>query len=248
MTATTTTTTSQIFVSEDYNQDPNWYAVDNYTLSHLQPPTRPNHASLHQTLANSAKRGLEDISAFPTQAKFMALQCQLGGVKHALEVGTLGGYTAIYIASLNPDIRIVSIEIDPKSAEVAKENIAAAGYQDRIEVLVGAAIDLLPILQTKVENGEQERFGFTFIDANKDNGWDYFDYAVKMSRPRASIIVDNVVRAGKLVQEDYIKNDINVRGSRRTVENVGKDDRVDAVVLQTLSEKSYDGFLMAVVK
>ncbi|KAA8646707.1 hypothetical protein EYZ11_013429 [Aspergillus tanneri] len=189
-----------------------------------------------------------DISAFPTQAKFMALQCRLGNVQNALEVGTLGGYTAIYIASLNPEIKIVSIEIDPISAEIARENIAAAGYTNRIEVLVGAAIEVLPQLQARIDRGEQERFGFTFIDANKDGGWDYFDYAVKMSVSKASIIVDNVVRAGALVREDFIKNDIDVQGSRRTVENVGKDDRVDAVVLQTLSEKSYDGFLMAVVK
>lgn len=164
-----------------------------------------------------------------------------------LEVGTLGGYTSIWIATENPDCKITTLEFSPKHAKVARENIEHAGVSDRVEVLEGSAVDILPLLLKEIEEGKRERFGLTFIDADKHNNSIYFDYGVKMSYPGAAVFIDNMVCWGNLVKDDQM-DDPHVEGARRALENVGKDDRVDAVVMQTVSEKNWDGFLMAVVK
>ncbi len=112
----------------DFEIDDRWTAIDNYTMSHLHPSTRPNHASLHRTLKVSAEKGLPDIMTPSPQGKFFALQCRMLNVKHALEVGTLGGYSAIWFASENPGMKITSIEYDAHHAEIARANIEAAGF------------------------------------------------------------------------------------------------------------------------
>jgi predicted O-methyltransferase YrrM len=239
--------TSSGFVPSGYEQDPRWTAVDAYTLSHLHPPSRPNHAALTSTLERSLKAGIPDISAQPTVTKFLALQCHLGNVKHAVEVGTLGGYTSIFIASENPQIHITTVEINPKNAEVARQNIANAGLSERIEVVLGTGVEVLTDLLAKVEKGEKEHIGFAFIDADKMNNWTYLDLAVKMSVKGACIIVDNVVQKGAIVNEEMFARD-HVAGARKVIEEAGKDPRVDAVVLQLVGEKDYDGILMAVVR
>ena len=180
-------------------------------------------------------------------AKFLALQCRLGGYTHALEVGTLGGYTAIWLASENPALHITSIEFNPKHAEAARQNIAFAGLSERVEIVEGAAEEVMPKLLAEVEQGKRERVGFTFIDADWENRWVYFNLAVKMSAARACVCVDNMVVRGTLVAPEE-QGDEGVQGARKLVEEVGKDERVDAVVLQTVGEKDYDGFLFAVVR
>ena len=177
---------------------------------------------------------------------------------------TLGGYSAIWLATENPKMQITSIEFDPYNAKVARQNIEAAGVSKQIEVIVGAGIDVLPKLYEDIQTGEREKFGFSFIDADKLNNWNYFDWAVKMSVSRACIVVDNVVSKGKLADPDMVKaiDLVNgerkeaekvweeekvdylvnmVKGAREVVEKVGKDDRVDGCVLQTVGEKDYDG-------
>ncbi|KAL8833016.1 MAG: hypothetical protein Q9170_004562 [Blastenia crenularia] len=169
-------------------------------------------------------------------------------VTHSLEVGTLGGYSAIWLLTENPQLHATTIEFDPHHAKVAQQNFEAAGVADRVELLVGAGMDILPNLLKRVEGGKRERFGFTFIDADKGNNWNYFDYAAKMSKPRACIVVDNVVAKGKLADEKAAEDRMMIKGAREVVERVGKDERVDATVLQTVSDKDYDGFLIAMVK
>ena len=120
--------------------------------------------------------------------------------------------------------------------------------QDRVDVVVGSALEVLPRLAAEVERGERDRFDFAFIDADKAEALDYFEWAVKMSRPGACIYLDNMVRKGLLADEELAVSDRNVQGIRRAVEGIGRMEGVDAVLLQTVSEKNYDGFLLAVVK
>ena len=170
----------------------------------------------------------------------------MGGVKHALEIGTLGGYTSIWLATMNPEMKVTTLEIDPVHAEVARQNLAEAGVADRVNVIVGPALDAMSGLHAEIERGNKPPFGFVFIDADKENNWTYFDLAVKMSATRACVFVDNVVVKGNLVNPEA-QGDEMVQGARQVIEEVGRDKRVEAVVLQTVCEKSYDGVLMAVV-
>lgn len=237
-----------VFTGEWYEKDPRWVAVDNYTQSHLHPSTRNNNGILTAALEHSVARGLPDIATYPVFCKLMALQCRSGNVKHALEVGTLGGYTPIWLTTMNPNLHVTAVEVDPKHVEVARENIERAGVSDRVEVILGSGSDVLPRLLKEIHDGTRPRFGFTYIDADKENNWTYFDLAVDMSLPNASIYVDNIVSRGQLVSEKHIHDDdTGVPGARKLIENVGRDSRVDAVVQQTVAEKTYDGFLMAVV-
>lgn len=227
---------------------PRWTAVDEFARPKLFPPTRQYHAAIEHALTNSLKKGLQDISVAPSQGKFLHVQCQLIRAKHILEVGTLGAYSTIWMATATPDTRVISLEIDPKAAAIARENIAYAGLSDRVEIREGAALDLLPKIAAEVKSGALPKFDFTFIDADKDNAWPYFDYAVKLSHSGSAVYLDNMVRKGLLAAEDLVATDINIAGIRKAVENIGNDERVDGVLLQTVSEKNYDGFLLAIVK
>lgn len=229
-------------------QDDRWTAVDHFQFPHLFPPSRPYHAAIEHAFKNSIDKGLEDISVAPSQGKFLAIQCQIIGAKHVLEIGTLGAYSTIWMASASPDIRITTLEIDPHIAEIARENISFAGLDDRIEVIVGAALDVLPQLAAEIEQGKREKYDFSFIDADKENALPYFKWVVEHTVKKGVIYIDNIVRKGLLANAELAKTDPIVQGIRRAVEGVGKDERVDAVVLQTVGEKNYDGFLMAVVK
>lgn len=228
-------------------QNNTWTAVDGYTMSHLHPSTKPNASALQHTLDTSKAAGLPDISASPTQSKFMALQCRVLGVTHALEVGTLGGYSAIWLASENPQMeKLTTIEYDPKHVEVARKNIAYAGLEDRIEVIQGSALEVLGKLKQEIDEGKRPGFGFFFIDADKPNNLNYFNAAVEMALPKAMICVDNVVRGGRIVDENA--TDPKDAAGRVLVEGVAKDERVESVVMQTVGEKSYDGCLWAILK
>lgn len=139
---------------------------------------------------------------------------------------------------------VTTIEFDPMHADVARGNISAAGVADRVNVILGAGMDVLPKLHGEIQSGKREKFGFTFIDADKLNNWNYFDWAVKMSVPRACICVDNIVSKGKLAKEEEAEGNEMVRGGRECVDRVGKDERVEATVLQTVGEKDYDGYVL----
>jgi predicted O-methyltransferase YrrM len=244
---------SRIFTSSNYEQDPRATAVDAYTSTHLLPPSKPFSNALEHALRNSIAKGLPDIACYPMQGQSLAMQCRIAHAKNVLEIGTLGGYSSIWFASAGPDVRVTSVEVNPRHREVAMENIAYAGLGERVEVILGAGLDVLPKLAREVKEGERQMFDFVFIDADKENNWNYFQAVLPMVRQGTCIYVDNVVRKGQLASaeassEAAAKGDLRIDGCRRLVENVGKDDRVEAVVLQTVSEKNYDGFLMAVVK
>ncbi|KAL9637030.1 MAG: hypothetical protein Q9164_002451 [Protoblastenia rupestris] len=229
-------------------QDSRWTAVDKFQFPHLNPPSRPYHEAIEHAFTNSIAKGLDDISVAPSQGKYLSVQCQILDAKNVLEVGTLGAYSTIWMASSSPDVKVVTLEIDPKIAEIAEENIKFAGLEDRIEVIVGAAVDVFPKLLGDIQQGRRENFDFSFIDADKKNALIYFDWCVKMTRKKGVVYIDNMVRKGLLADAELAKTDPDVRGIRTATEGVGKDARVNAVILQTVGEKNYDGFLLAIVK
>lgn len=228
--------------------DPRWTDVDTYTVSHLHssPTAIPPPSTLAATLAHQQASGLPDIAVSPSQGKYLQLTARATRSRHILEVGTLGGYSTLWLASSHPDARITSVEISADNAAVARANLERAGVSDRVDVVVGAGVEVLPRLADEVKRGVREKFQFVFIDADKENNWNYVDVALGMCEAGAVVIVDNVVRGGHLA--DASTQDSMVLGARRVVENIGRDDRLDGCVLQVVGEKSYDGFLMAVVR
>lgn len=215
-------------------QDEGWAAVDRYIEGQLLPAD----PALDFAISNSARRGLDDIAVAPVQGKLLYLMARMVGAKRILEVGTLGGCSTIWLARALPaDGALVSLELDDHNAMVARENIAAAGLADRVDVLEGAALDTLPTLTGP--------FDFVFIDADKQNNAAYLDHAVRLSRPGTAIVVDNVVREGGLLDADSA--DERIRGTRALVEAVAAHPRLTATALQTVGVKKWDGFLLAIV-
>jgi len=229
--------------------DPRWINVDEWTFAQthtgkaIPPQDILDKASKHQH-----DSGLPDIAVSPSQGKFLQIQAKLINAKHILEVGTLSGYSTIFLANASPETKVTTVEYNPKHAKIARENLEMAGVGGRVEVIEGAGLDVLPKLLKDVQEGKRPQWDLVFIDADKTNNWDYFDLASKMSRPGACIIVDNVVRYGGVVDPKKIDTDQNVIGSRKVITNVGKDSRVDSTVIQTVGDKAYDGFLIAVLK
>ncbi len=236
-----------VFTNDEYEHDERWTAVDAYGVSNLHPPSRPSEGVLNDTLEHIRNSGMPDDSTYPAFGKFLALHVRAVNAKHILEVGVLGGYTAIWITTQNPDARVTCLEVDPHHAKVARENVDRAGVGDRVEIIVAPGLESLPKIKEEVASGKRPKFSFTFIDADKENNWAYFDYAADLSIPGAAIVVDNVIRKGYIIQEEHI-TESPVAGAREVIENAGKDSRVEACLMQTVSEKNYDGFLYAIVK
>ncbi|GAB7352567.1 hypothetical protein MBLNU459_g2951t1 [Dothideomycetes sp. NU459] len=235
--------------AQTYEQDPRWTAVDRYALSHLHTPSAPYYAALEFAAHNAQQNGLPDIAVSPLQGQFLALQVRLLRAKHILEVGTLGGYSTIWLAgATGPDTRVTTVEVDERHARVARESIARAGLGDRVEVVVGAGADVLPRLRGEVAAGARPRFDFAFVDADKENNLLYVDEIVEMARVGACVIVDNVVRKGTVVDAELAETDPRVKGSRAVIEGAGKHPRLDATLMQIVGEKNYDGFLVCLVK
>lgn len=236
-----------VWNTTSYEHDPRWTAVDAYGVSHLHPKNRPYAASLNTTLEDIRDSGLPDDSTYPAFGKFLALQCRIARAQNVLEVGLLGGYTAIWIASLNPGIKVTSLEIDPYNAQVARRNIDKAGVGKQVEIIVGPALESFPKIESEVRSGQRRHFDYVFIDADKENNWEYVDKATDISKPGTAIVVDNVIRRANIVNEAAF-HEGPVDGARRCIENAAKDDRLEGCLMQTVSEKNYDGFLFAVVK
>jgi predicted O-methyltransferase YrrM len=222
---------------EAMNQE-TWSAVDNYIIDTLLPPDD----SLKQAVEASEEAGLPPIQVSAPQGKFMWILARVHGARRILEIGTLGGYSTIWMArALPPGGRLITMEIDPRHAEVAKSNVARAGLADRVEVLVGDAHELLPELEKRNDGP----FDITFIDADKASIPFYFESALRMSRPGSLILVDNVVRDGAVI--DAESEDASVKGVRKLNEMIAADPRVTATVLQTVGLKGYDGLAIALV-
>jgi predicted O-methyltransferase YrrM len=215
-----------------------WTAVDQYITDTLLPPDPLLEAALQASVA----AGLPPIAVAPNQGKLLHLLARAHGARKILEIGTLGGYSTIWLARALPaGGRLITLEFDPKHAEVARENFVRADLREVIEVRVGAALDTLPHL---VAEGLGP-FDFIFIDADKDNYPGYFEWALKLSRRGTMMIADNVVRQGAVI--DATHEDPRVQGVRRFHEIVAADRRVSATTLQTVGSKGYDGFTLLVV-
>jgi predicted O-methyltransferase YrrM len=222
--------------------------VDVYAFGHLfvtSPTAHPNPEVLDKAYKNQVAGGLPDIAVSQNQGRYLQVQAKIAKAKNILEVGTLGGYSTLFLVNASPETRVTTIEYSPDHAKVAQANFELAGVADRVEVLVGAGVDVLPGVFKDFQAGIRPAFDLTFIDADKQNNWKYFDYAVKLSRPGGVIIVDNVVRRGGIADPDQAADE-RVQGSKEVIEKAGADPRVAASLLQTVGDKSYDGMLIAV--
>jgi predicted O-methyltransferase YrrM len=215
-----------------------WTAVDRYITDLLEPPD----AVLAAALAASAGAGLPSINVSPNQGKLLQVLAKIQGARNILEIGTLGGYSTIWLARALPaGGRLITLEFDPKHAEVARANLARAGLAGVVQVRVGRALDTLPQLTAEGRGP----FDLIFIDADKPSTADYFVWALKLSRRGSLIIVDNVVRKGALV--DLASEDPRIQGMRRFFDVLAAEKRVSATALQTVGSKGYDGFALALV-
>jgi len=215
-----------------------WTTVDRYITETLVPAD----PALVTALQQSDQAGLPPIHVSPPQAKLLHLLARIRGARTILEIGTLAGYSTIWLARALPaGGRLITLEADPKHAEVARANLARAGLAEVVELRLGLALDTLPQIAAQVGRP----FDLIFIDADKANTPEYFTWALKLSGVGTLIIADNVVRNGALADSD--SNDPNVRGMRRLHEMIANEPRVSATTIQTVGGKGYDGFTLALV-
>jgi len=215
-----------------------WDAVDQYINDLLVP----EDAALAAALKASAKAGLPPISVSPSQGKFLHLLARMQGARNILEIGTLGAYSTIWLArALPPGGHLITLEADAKHAEVARANIARAGLSDVVELRIGQALDTLPQLAAQ----RRGPFDLIFIDADKPNIPEYFTWSLTLATRGTVIIVDNVVRQGKVI--DATNTDPAIQGVRRFNDMLGAERRVIATAMQTVGSKGHDGFAIALV-
>jgi predicted O-methyltransferase YrrM len=215
-----------------------WTAVDQY----INGLFVPNDPALQAALEASTAAGLPSIQVSPPQGKLLHLLARLQGARNILEIGTLGGYSSIWMArALPPGGRLLTLEANAKHADVARANFARAGLANVIELRPGPALDTLPQIAAEGRGP----FDLIFIDANKDAMSEYFDWALKLSRPGSVIISDNVIRDGGII--DPASKDPDIQGVRRFNERLAAEPRVSATEIQTVGSKGYDGFALALV-
>ena len=215
-----------------------WTAVDDYITALLIPPDPALDAAIQSTIDSN----LPPINVAPNQGKLLHILALTRGVRTILEIGTLAGYSTIWLARALPtDGKLITLEANPKHAAVAQENINRAGLANKVELRLGAALDTLPQL---ADEGHRS-FDLAFIDADKVNTADYFSWALKLTRRGSLIITDNVVRKGAVIDPD--SDDRNVQGIRRFNEVLATESRVTATIIQTVGNKGYDGLAIAFV-
>lgn len=216
-----------------------WSAVDRYIRESLLPAD----PALEAAQAAAAAAGLPEIQVTANQGKLLQLHARMCGARRILELGTLAGYSTIWLArGLPPGGRLVTLEADPAHAAVARENFARAGLDGVVELVVGPALETLPGLAAREPF---EPYDLIFIDADKDNYPAYLEWCLKLARRGTVIIADNVVRNGAVL--DPASTDGRVQGVRRLYEMAGREARLSATALQTVGEKGYDGFMVAIV-
>jgi predicted O-methyltransferase YrrM len=215
-----------------------WTAVDKYITDLLVP----SDSALEAALQASSAAGLPHIQVSPVQGKLLHLLARACGARQILEIGTLGGYSTIWLARALPaGGRMVTLEADPKHAEVSRANFVQAGLGGVIELRLGPALETLP----KLASEGRGPFDLIFIDANKSQMPEYFDWALKLARAGTVIIADNVVRDGGVL--DAGSGDADIQGVRRFNERLAAEKRVTATEIQTVGSKGYDGFALVVV-
>lgn len=214
-----------------------WQAVDDYIAGKLLGADD----ALATTLANNAEQGLPPIDVSAAQGKMLFLLAQMAGAKRILEVGTLGGYSTIWLARALPsDGRLVTLEIEPRHAAVARDNLERAGVSGRVDILTGPAAESLAAM-----TGE-EPFDFVFIDADKQSNVRYVEEAIRLGRPGTAIVIDNVVREGGVLDDG--SDDERIIGTRALFDMLGNHPRLDATAIQTVGAKGWDGFVIARVR
>ena len=215
-----------------------WNAVDSYIVESLFPAD----PVLDAALAANSKGGLPAIDVSPAQGKLLNLLVRMSGAKRILEIGTLGGYSTIWLARALPsDGKVVTLELEPHHAKVARANLERAGLSELVDLRVGPALESLATLAAEGAGP----FDMVFIDADKPNNPNYLSWAMKFSRPGTVIICDNVIRDGAVLNEDG--SDAGVEGARAAFSFIGGNDRLDGTAIQTVGAKGYDGFAIAIV-
>jgi predicted O-methyltransferase YrrM len=213
-----------------------WHDVDDYFIGQLALEDEVLSAALR----DSETAGLPQIAVSATEGKLLHLLALIQGAGRVLEIGTLGGYSTIWLARALPaDGRVITLEYSPEHAVVATRNIARAGLDKVVEVRVGPALESLPLLADE----NQAPFDLVFIDADKANNPHYVEWALKLTRPGSLIIVDNVVRGGRVADPSSTSPD--VRGTRAAIELIGSHPRLSGTAIQTVGKKGYDGFALA---
>ncbi|AZA76881.1 O-methyltransferase [Chryseobacterium sp. G0186] len=213
--------------------------VDQY-ITHL---VASEDIVLQETIQSLDDASMPQISVTPTQGKFLQLMLIMCKAKRVLELGTLGAYSTIWMTRAIPsDGKVITVEFDPHHAHIASQNIAKAGLSDQIDLRVGKAMDVLHELIT---HGE-EAFDFIFIDADKPPYTEYFELALQLSHPGTVIICDNVIREGKILDENT--DDERVKGVQRFNQMLANNPKVTATIIQTVGAKEYDGMALAIVK
>ncbi|MGA4842284.1 O-methyltransferase [Streptomyces sp. G45] len=218
------------------SSQPQWTAVDDYFTGLLAP----DDEALAAALRDSAAAGLPAINVAPNQGKLLQLLARIQGARRVLEIGTLGGYSTIWLARALPaDGRLISLEFKPEHAEVARANLARAGLDKVAEVRTGPALDSLAALHAE----GTDPFDLVFIDADKVNNARYVEWSLKLSRPGTLIVLDNVGRSGQVV--DAASDDPAVRGTREALDLIARHPKLDGTAVQTVGTKGYDGFALA---
>ncbi|KOT79720.1 O-methyltransferase [Streptomyces sp. WAC 06783] len=213
-----------------------WNTVDDYFNSLLVP----SDEALEAALRDSEAAGLPRINVTPTQGRLLQLLAQIQGSRRILEIGTLGGYSTIWLGRALPaDGRLISLEANASYADIARVNLARAGLAERTEVRVGPALDSLAQLAAE----DTEPFDLVFIDADKDNNPHYLERVLGLTRPGSLIVGDNVVRHGDVADADSA--DPSIRGIRRFLELIAEHPKLTATAVQTVGAKGYDGFSLA---
>ncbi|MFD2053061.1 O-methyltransferase [Mesorhizobium calcicola] len=215
-----------------------WASVDDYIVDALFEAD----PALDAVLATNHDQGLPAIDVSPAQGKLLSLLVRIQGAKKILEIGTLGGYSTIWMARALPvGGKVVTLELDPHHAKVARSNFERAGVSERVDLRVGPALESLAALSA--ENAGP--FDLIFIDADKPNNPNYLSFAMRLSRPGTVIVCDNVIRDGAVLDEDG--HDANVEGARAAFSFIGGNKRLDGTAIQTVGAKGYDGFAIAIV-
>ncbi|MGG5174358.1 O-methyltransferase [Pseudarthrobacter sp. J1763] len=220
----------------EHRSQPAWVAMEDFLSEVVVKPD----AALKQAVRSALDAGMPAIEVAPTAGKLLQLLVRMSGARRVLEIGTLAGFSTIWMArGLPQDGTLVTLEYSPDHAAVARKNLDNAELGDRVEIRVGVALNSLP----ELEGGEP--FDFVFIDADKQNNSHYLDWAIKLGRPGTTIVLDNVVWEGAPL--DTSLDPVNAPGIRSALELLGSDPRLDATVIQTVGSKGWDGFALALV-
>jgi predicted O-methyltransferase YrrM len=223
----------------EHKTQPGWVAVEDFLTATVVHPDD----ALQQAVSTAVDAGLPPIEVTPNAGKLLNLLVRISGARRVLEIGTLAGFSSIWMAQGLPDGgRLVSCEYLTRHAEIARANVAAAGLADKVEVRVGAALDTLAALEAEGE----EPFDFVFIDADKEHDADYLDWAVRLGKPGTVIVLDNAVWEGAVL--DPSLDEVNAPGIISALELLGNHPRLDATVIQTVGSKGWDGFALARVR